>query len=163
MPDSDELSTLKIRVAAFTGVPDDGTVEQLRFLHRAIFADGREHEFVETLRGRSGIHGLIACDRDDAVGYKIGYALDAKTYYSWMGGVLSGYRRRGIASDLLRRQHGWCARQGYERIRTRTQNQWRGMLVLNIRCGFDVIATEIDERGEHKIIMEKTLRRPGPD
>jgi hypothetical protein len=36
-------------------------------------------------------------------------------------------------------------------------NKWRSMLILNIKCGFDVIDTYTDENGRNKIILEKKL------
>ncbi|HEY8343405.1 MAG TPA: GNAT family N-acetyltransferase [Calditerricola sp.] len=45
------------------------------------------------------------------------------------------YRRRGIATELMKRQHAWCRRHGYQTIRTHTKNKWREMLILNLRHG----------------------------
>ncbi|WNS77324.1 hypothetical protein RRV45_10165 [Bacillus sp. DTU_2020_1000418_1_SI_GHA_SEK_038] len=42
-------------------------------------------------------------------------------------------------------------------VQTKTMNKWRNMLVLNIKNGFDVIDTYTDEKGIHKIILEKNL------
>lgn len=36
-------------------------------------------------------------------------------------------------------------------------NRWRNMLVLNIKSGFDIIDTYIDEKVLHKIMLEKKL------
>jgi GNAT superfamily N-acetyltransferase len=74
-----------------------------------------------------------------------------------MGGVSPDHRGQGIASELMRRQHEWCRNHGYKVIHTHTKNQWRAMLILNLRHGFDVIGTYADERGEPKIILEKRL------
>lgn len=37
-------------------------------------------------------------------------------------------------------------------------NKWRGMLILNIKNGFDIIETYTDENGLHKIVLEKNLQ-----
>ncbi|MBO8157289.1 MAG: hypothetical protein H0Z32_12600 [Bacillaceae bacterium] len=35
--------------------------------------------------------------------------------------------------------------------------KWKGMLILNLKHGFDVIGTYTDEKGEPKIILRKNL------
>lgn len=91
------------------------------------------------------------------VGYKIGYALDDQIFYSWFGGVRPDCRKLGIASELMRRQHEDFRLLGYGIVRTKTMNKWRGMLLLNIQTGFDVLETEVDQRGQLKIVLEKKL------
>lgn len=71
--------------------------------------------------------------------------------------MYSEYRGRGIASELMRRQHEWCHNESYKVIRTQTKNKWRDMLILNLRHGFDVVGTYTDEKGEPKIILKKRL------
>lgn len=93
----------------------------------------------------------------EVAGFKLGYESDPGKFYSWIGGVKDAFRQQGIASALMKAQHEWIARQGYERIQTRTKNQWREMLILNLRHGFNVIGTFTDEKGEPKIILEKRL------
>ncbi len=98
-----------------------------------------------------------ALDGERIIGYKIGYPYDSVTFYSWMGGVDPDYRGQGIARELMRQQHQWCAHQGYLEVQTKTQNRWREMLMLNISSGFDIIGCQIDRRGELKIILSKNL------
>lgn len=69
----------------------------------------------------------------------------------------ANYRKRGIASELMKKQHQYLKESGYSVVQTKTMNKWRSMLVLNIKNGFDVIDTYIDEKGLHKIILEKKL------
>ncbi|WP_218197355.1 hypothetical protein, partial [Pseudomonas sp. 2995-1] len=45
--------------------------------------------------------------------------------------------------------------KGYSVVQTKTMNKWRNMLILNIKHGFDIIETTIDDNGLHKIVMEK--------
>ncbi|WP_369792731.1 hypothetical protein [Virgibacillus sp. SK37] len=54
-------------------------------------------------------------------------------------------------------QHLYLIEKGYEIVQTKTKNKWRGMLLLNIKSGFDVIGTYTDKVGEPKIILEKRL------
>lgn len=57
----------------------------------------------------------------------------------------------------MKKQHHYLRETGYKVVQTKTMNKWRGMLVLNIKSGFDVVATCTDEKGLHKIILEKHL------
>ena len=100
---------------------------------------------------------LIAFHGARPVGFKAGYALDATVFYSWLGGVLPEYRRQGIARQLLDYQHDWCRRSGFTCIRTKTLNQWKGMLLLNLQNGFDITHTYKDSAGRLKIVLEKEL------
>ncbi len=56
----------------------------------------------------------------------------------------------------MRQQHDWCRTQGYKTIQTKTYNQWRSMLLLNIRSGFTIVGTEPGRYGL-KIVLEKSL------
>ena len=99
---------------------------------------------------------VAVADDGQVVGAKLGYERQPGHYYSWLGGVRPDCRGRGVATELLRWQHAWCQAQGYGRVRTHTYNQWRGMLLLNLRQGFDVIGTVQAARGLLPV-LEKRL------
>lgn len=108
-----------------------------------------------------GFQVLLACDADQVVGCKIGYAwqqdISARsTFYSWLGGVAPAYRGLGIAGELMRRQHEACRAAGYVVVRTHTYNQWRDMLILNLRHGFQITGTQPGKHGL-TIVLEKAL------
>ncbi|WP_243646830.1 GNAT family N-acetyltransferase [Melghiribacillus thermohalophilus] len=92
-------------------------------------------------------------------GYKIGYETKKERFYSWLGGVHPNHRNKGIGSALMAYQHEYCRSEGYQTIETRTKNKWKGMLILNLKHGFDVIGTYTDEKGDPKIILRKNLLR----
>lgn len=98
----------------------------------------------------------LALDQHQVVGYKMGYERKPGHFYSWLGCVDPEYRGCGIASALMNRQHEWCRQQGYRAVRTQIYNQWRTMLLLNIRHGFDIVGTQ---QGTHGllIVLEKKL------
>ncbi|MET4106954.1 GNAT family N-acetyltransferase [Hymenobacter sp. UYP22] len=105
---------------------------------------------------RQPVQVWLAYEDDQLVGCKLGYERKPGHYYSWLGGVHPGFRGRGIAAELMRQQHAWCAAQGYHRVRTHTYNRWRAMLLLNLRHGFDIIGTVQSSRGL-TIVLEKEL------
>lgn len=70
------------------------------------------------------------------VGFKLGYALTEHTYYSWLGCVHSDYRKMGISTQLLVRQHQWAQLQSYKAIETKALEDNLPMADLNMKHGF---------------------------
>ena len=104
------------------------------------------------LQGRK--HLCLAAYVDgQPVGYKIGYEEAPGRFYSWMGGVLPEYRKRGIARDLLHHQEERCRAEGYNSITVKTMNQFRGMLLMLIQEGYDIAGLELSG----KIVLRKDL------
>ena len=130
-------------------------VEEINALIERAF--DRPSDVVDKLEGRKHSHILIAESNGAIVGFKIGYALKKDVFYSWLGCVDPDFRHMGIASQLMRAQHTWCAENGFEWVETQTMNHFKDMLVLNLRHGFD-IAGSYDDRGKLKIILRKPLR-----
>lgn len=146
---------MNISYQKFISEPPKEIVEEITTLHREIF--GGPGHWLEKLNSEERVLIYVALVDDCVVGYKIGYALDDQVFYSWLGGVRPDCRKLGIASELMRRQHVDLQALGYEVVRTKTMNKWRGMLLLNIQTGFDVLETEVDPRGQLKIVLEKKL------
>lgn len=107
---------------------------------------------------RQPVQAWLAYADGMLVGCKLGYERKPGHYYSWLGGVHPEFRGRGVAAELMRRQHAWGRAQGYRAVRTHTYNRWRAMLLLNLRHGFDIIGTV---QGSHglTIVLEKALDR----
>ncbi len=139
----------------FNSFPDDGVLDGIIDLHKMIF--GPSDDLINKMRSKPKLLVITAMDGAKVIGYKIGYELDNTTFYSWLGGVDTNYRKLGIASELMVKQHKYLKEHGYNVVRTKTMNKWRSMLILNIKNGFDVIDTYIDEKGLHKITLEKKL------
>lgn len=124
-------------------------------LNAQIFGEPNTHSVFRKAHDRKRSLLCVAHDGHEVAGFKLGYESDPGKFYSWIGGVKDKFRNQGIASALMKAQHEWIARQGYDRVQTRTKNKWRDMLILNLRHGFDVIGTYTDDKGEPKIILEK--------
>lgn len=146
---------MNISYQKFIAEPPKGITEEITMLHRQIF--GGPGHWLEKLNSQEHMLIHVALVDKCVVGYKIGYALDDQIFYSWLGGVRPDCRKLGIASELMRRQHADLQALGYGVVRTKTMNKWRGMLLLNIQTGFDVLETEVDPRGQLKIVLEKKL------
>ncbi|WP_025784598.1 GNAT family N-acetyltransferase [Sporosarcina sp. D27] len=137
------------------GFPDSELLEQILMLHEDIFKDS--HSLVSKAKSKPKILFTIGLERGEVVGYKIGYELNCLCFYSWLGGVNENHRNKGIASKLMYQQHLYLKGKGYKSVQTKTKNNWRNMLILNIRNGFDIIGTYTDTSDDLKIILEKSL------
>ncbi len=90
------------------------------------------------------------------VGFKLGYALAPRVYYSWLGGVDEEHRRQGIALRLTRDQHEWARGNGYSEIETGMVPSNTAMLSLNLKAGFQVTGTYTRTSGP-RVTMLKEL------
>ena len=142
-------------VHSYWGMPDEKIMNGILQVHNQIFANG--DELLEKVALRPNVLFVVSFEKDEVVGYKIGYSLSENRYYSWYGGVHEEYRGRGIASKLMELQHRLVKDAGYETIETKTRNKWRNMLILNIKHGFDITGTFSDNEGIHRIVLEKDL------
>ena len=140
------------------GKPDRWTLEEIREFYASIFERVDFDKFEKRIDEAEKLLINLALSEEKIVGFKIGYRIAPKTFYSWVGGVDAQFRGRGIAAELMRRQHEWCAANGFEIIRTKTMNRFKSMLILNLKNGFDITEVYRDSRAQIKIILEKDLR-----
>ena len=150
---------MNIRYEISASLPPDPPLSTLLDLLAGVFTNQTRPEITAELSYRQARIPLVtglAVDGERVVGCKLGYERKPNHFYSWLGCVDPAYRGRGIAAELMRQQHDWCRQNRYQTIRTQTYNQWREMLVLNIRAGFDVVGTVQGNRGL-TIVLEKRL------
>ena len=146
---------MNISYIKLDSLSDFQMLEEIVKLHKEIF-NGLDN-LSNQMKSKQFLCTVVALNDSEVIGYKIGYALDEETFYSWLGGVDAKYRNYGIASKLMEKQHEYLKESGYKKVQTKTKNKWRNMLILNIKNGFDVIGTYTDDSGEPKIILEKKL------
>lgn len=116
-------------------------------LERAVFNRYyTEDQLRERLSGKR--HWIyMASDENIPVAFKIWYEdLDGEIY-SWLGGVLPGYRRRGIASRLMDIQFDLSREGGYFKIRLKTHDGHPEMISLCRKRGFTLTGIEKDHWG----------------
>ena len=100
---------------------------------------------------------LLAYAEGRPIGFKVGYERH-EIFYSWMGGVLPSWRRKGVATALADAQEEWARDSGYDKIRLKTRNRHTDMLVFALRRGFHILSVEPHEPvAEFRIWMEKAL------
>ena len=92
------------------------------------------------------------------VAFKLGYALDNRVFYSWIGGVLPANRGKGLAQQLLTYQEDWCRHHGYKSIQVKSTNRFRAMLSMLIKNGYNIVSCEGElYQDNHKILFHKDL------
>lgn len=116
-----------------------------------------EGSFLSKFNSQDNYLLLIAYIEDRPVGFKLGYRIDDNNFYSWLGGVVSDYRRCGVAQSLLDKQHDWCKKMGFKKIQTKSQNKYKEMISLNIKNGFEIVGTEISKSAGLKILFNKDI------
>jgi len=118
---------------------------------------GKE-EFEERLKGKK--HLILICYYYGMpIGFKLGYdRYDDGSFYSWLGGVLPGFRRNGVAGRLQERQEIWVREHGYQRILIKTRNKFQNMLRFSIAHGYQIIGFK--EKGmikDYRVVLQKEL------
>jgi predicted GNAT superfamily acetyltransferase len=134
-------------------MPDE-IFEGVQVVHQLVF-DGAllKREKLQ----RKNLLALVALEDGVVTGFKFGYEQENGVFYSWLGGVHPEYQRRGIAKALMTHQHELVKALGYSVIRTYSRNEKMAMLILNLQSGFQIKSTFIDDKGWHKIVLEKML------
>ncbi len=101
---------------------------------------------------------LVARDAEKPAGFKAGYALNQKVFYSWMGGVLPSYPMNRISSMLANQQQNILRKVGFEILQIKTRNKHRAMLQMLLKDDFFITSVETrPSPNENRIILEKKL------
>ncbi|MEG0260066.1 MAG: GNAT family N-acetyltransferase [Lysinibacillus sp.] len=143
-----------LRFECIQGIPID-YFDELQKIHAHVF-DG-DLLPMEKLQSKKQLLCCLAIRNQQLIGFKLGYEADDGVFYSWLGGVHSDFRGKGIASELMKNQHAFILKLGYTTVRTIGRNNRKAMLITNLKHDFDVISTFTDAKGKHKIILEKIL------
>jgi len=146
-----------IEFTEIEGKPDLKTLAEIEKFYVSIFEHVEPGKFAKRISEAVNLLTILALHQNKIVGFKIGYQSAPKEFYSWVGGVDENYRNRGIAAELMRKQHLWCRKNWFKLIRTKTRNKFKSMLILNIKHGFDIIDVYSDINNELKIVLEKHL------
>lgn len=134
-------------------IPRD-VLDEIQKVHQLVF-DG--DLLKEKKLQKSQFFALVATLEGQVIGFKLGYEMEPGVFYSWLGGVDPDYRKQGVAQQLMASQHAYCLEKGYKKVRTYGRNSKKAMLLLNIKSGFDIVGTFVDDKGRHKIVFEKNL------
>ena len=142
-----------MQISIFRQVPVE-YVTQLQRVHEMVLG---EELAEDSLYDLPNMLVLLAIEDGRVVGFKIGYDIEERVFYSWVGGVDPTFRRNGIAMQLIERQHEELKKLGYIAVRTYSRNELKEMLIVNLKAGFNIVDTFTDHKGRHKIMLEKCL------
>lgn len=130
-------------------------VSEVKKLNQRIFGEERiinswEHESMAF---------FIARYHHEAIGFKLGYAKNEDLFYSAKGGVISAYRRKGVATKLLSAMIKWCVEHGYQKLGYDTlPDKWPGMYQLGLKEGFMIVSkTWSKQYDTRQIYLEKDI------
>ena len=130
---------------------------QLAVVFEEAFGEPPSGSFLGRLNEKRDLSVLVAEEEGKIVGFKIGYTRYRGVFFSWLGAVLPGHHRRGIARALLRRQHELCAERGFQEIQTEAAGTNKAMLVLNLQEGFEVSGVHLGHEDNVTVQLRKRL------
>jgi ribosomal protein S18 acetylase RimI-like enzyme len=100
---------------------------------------------------------LVAYQDDQPIGFKVGYYRD-ESFYSWMGGILPAFRRKGVAKKLADAQEAWAKQQNYHSITFKTRNEHKAMRMFALQNGFDIVDCYLKGSvHEYRIVLRKEI------
>lgn len=147
---------MHINYGSSFGVVPDQIVDEIKSLALSAFGGSGDSEGNWRFRHMPDFSLFEARTANQLVGFKIGYAHTKTRYYSWLGAVDSEFRRRGIARELMNKQHLWLRERGYLSVETGARQSNFAMAQLNLESGFKVVG--IRYKGDDPdIIYEKLL------
>ena len=146
-----------VKIKVIKGIPKEENMNNLLKLYTAIFEDAIADFFKDRITSKEDVVSLIAYQNEIPVGFKIGYRYNENTFYSWVGGVLPKFRKQGIAKQLADKQEFITKEKGYTKLRTKSMNRFKPMLILNLKNGFDIVQLYTNEKGQQKIVFEKEI------
>ena len=138
-------------------MPEPSIIRQLLRVYDELFEDAKLDFFVDRLHSKTDLVINLCYHDSELIAFKVGYQYDENTLYSWVGGVLLEYRKKGIAQELMKHQHTKAKEKGYKKIRTKSMNRFKPMIILNLKNGFDIRQVYTNDSGQTKIIFEKEL------
>ena len=151
------MESVDITYNTIERLPDRDTFNKILNLYSEIFDDA-DPEFFETrFNQQPDLVSVLAYNGSHLVGFKIGYRYSSSTFYSWIGGVKHPFRNHGIATTLAIKQEEMAKWKKYAKLRTKSMNQYKAMLLLNIKRGFQITQVYTNQSGQTKIVFEKKL------
>ncbi len=141
----------------FEGFPDNDIHQRMIHLYSELFEDADLDFFKQRIKEHSKLLSVLVYHNDQLIGFKVGYPYDEETFYSWIGGVLPNHRQQGIGTKMANIQEDFIRNNGFKKLRTKSMNTYKAMMVLNLKNGFDITKLYTNTKGQTKIVFEKLL------
>lgn len=149
--------TAENRFCIIEGMPSRERLKDLFEVYSKIFNTKDQARFLKKISNKKDLLIVLTYKNKVLAGFKIGFAHNTKVFYSWSGGVLDKERKQGFASKMAQIQEDWVKQNGYKKIRTKSTNQFKPMMILNLKRGFDIVRSYHDGDDNTEVIFEKTL------
>jgi GNAT superfamily N-acetyltransferase len=138
-------------------IPDENIYQELAKLYATLFKGADLIFFKQRIEEQEKALYVLAYNDAILIGFKIGYPYNDNTFYSWVGGVHPDYRNQGIAKQLVKLQEDYAKNKGFTKLRTKSMNQFKPMMILNLKNGFDIKNIYTNTKGQTKIVFEKII------
>lgn len=146
-----------IQIKVIEGIPSEEDQQLLIDLYSTVFEDAHIVFFIDRLKSKEQLCSAIAFQDEKPVGFKIGYRYNETTFYSWVGGILPEFRQKGFAKKLAQRQEQWAKANQFLKLRTKSMNRYKPMMILNLKNGFNIISVYTNDSDQTKVVFEKNL------
>lgn len=102
---------------------------------------------------------IVAYVNNQRAGYIVGYdKFGDGSFYCWMAGVDSRFRKRGVLKALMGYEDKWAKGKGYNKIKIKTRNNRREMLSYLVKYGFYLTeVVKYPNIEDNRILFEKEL------
>ena len=155
MPNGMEKNNIIYKI--IIGFPEPKQLQEILNLYNSIFPDADSKFFKNRLKENPESFLAIAYHKNKSVGFKLGYPYSYNTFYSWIGGVLTEYRNQKIATKLLNFMEDYALSSGFTKLRTKSMNRFKPMIIHNLKNGFDIVNLYTNSKGQTKLVFEKML------
>ena len=139
------------------GQPSNELLDEILQVYKSIFDDYKIDFFKSRIDKKEDVLIVLCYNSDMLVGFKIGYRYNETTFYSWVGGVLLSFRQKGIAKHLAKLQEENVTTKRYSKMRTKSMNRFKPMMILNLKNGFNIVQVYTNDIGQTKVVFEKEL------
>ena len=151
------METDKLTYHTIEGQPSKELLDEILEVYKSIFDDYKLDFFKSRIHKKEGVLIILCYNSDMLVGFKIGYRYNETTFYSWVGGVLHSFRQKGIAKHLAKLQEENVITKRYSKMRTKSMNRFKPMMILNLKNGFNIVQVYTNDIGQTKVVFEKEL------
>ncbi len=135
-------------------------LEGFRQITASVFAEDASPDWLSSLAWRlenmPDVTIFHAEEDGKPVGFKAGYASAHTRYYSWLGGIVPGFRRRGLARALMEAQHAWLLASRFNQVECHVDQDNTAMIELNVKSGMTVAGSFLKD-GHPTIILQKDV------
>ncbi len=121
--------------------------------------DQIEPEYIHwRIQNMPDVTTFVATENGQWVGFKSGYAMTTRRYYSWLGGVDTDHRQSGFAGQLMQAQHNWLTDTVYDTVETHVRQDNKAMVKTNQKYGFKV-AGRFKKSGDVYLILQRPISK----